>query len=76
MAAALRNPRNQKFLILSESDLPLYSPEVMYQQVRGVQYGRAVLWSCGCLYCYLWVHRCFRCTMLLCVRLACCVLSP
>ncbi|KAI3432241.1 hypothetical protein D9Q98_003802 [Chlorella vulgaris] len=33
MAAALRNPRNQKFLILSESDLPLYSPEVMYQQL-------------------------------------------
>ena len=33
LAAAIRNPRNQKFLILSESDLPLYSPEVLYQQV-------------------------------------------
>lgn len=37
MAAALRNPRNQKFIILSESDLPLYSPEVLYLQVGGRQ---------------------------------------
>lgn len=35
LAAALRNPRNQKFIILSESDLPLYSPEVLYLQVGG-----------------------------------------
>lgn len=33
LAAALRNPRNLKFLIMSESDLPLYSPEVLYRQV-------------------------------------------
>jgi hypothetical protein len=34
LAAALRNPRNQKFFMLSESDLPLYSPEAMYLQAR------------------------------------------
>lgn len=34
LAAALKNPRNQKFFMLSESDLPLYSPHVMYLQVR------------------------------------------
>jgi hypothetical protein len=34
LAAALRNPRNTKFFMLSESDLPLYSPETLYLQVR------------------------------------------
>lgn len=34
LAAALKNPRNTKFFMLSESDLPLYSPHVMYLQVR------------------------------------------
>ncbi|KAL4424080.1 hypothetical protein ABPG75_001381 [Micractinium tetrahymenae] len=33
LAAALKNPRNQKFFMLSESDLPLYSPHVMYLQL-------------------------------------------
>lgn len=33
LAAALKNPRNQKFFMLSESDLPLYSPHVFYQQL-------------------------------------------
>ena len=34
LAAAYANPRNQKFMLLSESDVPLYSPHVVYAQVR------------------------------------------
>ncbi|KAK9792478.1 hypothetical protein WJX73_003670 [Symbiochloris irregularis] len=30
---ALENPLNQKFMLVSESDIPLYSPQVMYQQL-------------------------------------------
>lgn len=33
LAAALKNPRNQRFMLLSESDLPLYSPQALYLQV-------------------------------------------
>ena len=33
LAAALTNPRNQKFVLLSESDVPLYSPLVLYAQM-------------------------------------------
>jgi len=32
MAAALAEPRNQRFLLLSESCAPLYPPAVVYQQ--------------------------------------------
>ena len=32
MAAALEEPRNQRFLLLSESCAPLYPPAVVYQQ--------------------------------------------
>lgn len=34
MAAALEEPRNQRFLLLSESCAPLYPPAVVYQQAR------------------------------------------
>ncbi len=34
MAAALAEPRNQRFLLLSESCAPLYPPAVVYQQAR------------------------------------------
>lgn len=30
---ALEDPRNQKFVLLSESDIPLYSPLVVYHQL-------------------------------------------
>lgn len=33
MATALLNPLNQRFLTLSETCVPLYSPLVIYQQV-------------------------------------------
>jgi len=39
LVAALKNPRNQKFFMLSESDLPLYSPHVTYLQARGNGHG-------------------------------------
>ena len=35
LAAAFANPRNQRFVLLSESTLPLYSPMLWYSQVRG-----------------------------------------
>lgn len=35
MAAALQLSRNAWFLILSESDIPLYPPTVVYQQLMG-----------------------------------------
>ena len=31
--AALANPQNQRFVLLSESCLPLYPPEVLYVQL-------------------------------------------
>lgn len=34
LAAALKEPRNQRFLLLSESCAPLYPPAVVYQQAR------------------------------------------
>jgi hypothetical protein len=33
MRAALENPLNQRFVLVSESDLPLYSPAVVYSQL-------------------------------------------
>lgn len=33
LAAALENPRNQRFFLISESTLPLYSPLLWYSQV-------------------------------------------
>jgi len=35
LASALTNPRTVKFVLLSESDVPLYSPFVFYQQLVG-----------------------------------------
>ena len=36
MAAALAEPRNQRFLLLSESCAPLYPPAVVHQQARAL----------------------------------------
>lgn len=33
LRAAYRNPRVTKFALMSESDLPLYSPHLLYSQV-------------------------------------------
>ena len=41
-----RNPRNQRFMLLSESDVPLYSPHLVYTQVRLV--GRCAVPTEGC----------------------------
>ena len=38
LAAALVNPRNQRFFLISESTLPLYSPLLWYSQVGGEYY--------------------------------------
>jgi hypothetical protein len=35
LAAALTNPRAQKFVLLSESDLPLYHPAALHAQLAG-----------------------------------------
>jgi len=32
---ALKEPRNQRFLLLSDSDVPLYPPTVVWQQLMG-----------------------------------------
>ena len=32
---ALKEPRNQRFLLLSDSGIPLYPPTVMWQQLMG-----------------------------------------
>ena len=32
LAAAFANPRNQRFVLLSDSTLPLYSPMLWYSQ--------------------------------------------
>jgi hypothetical protein len=33
LKAALRDPGNQRFILLSESCIPLYSPLIVYQQL-------------------------------------------
>lgn len=33
LAAALKDPLNQRFVLLSESCVPLYSPQVVYMQL-------------------------------------------
>lgn len=40
LAAALTNPRAVKFVLISESDIPLYSPLVLYKQLVGERLSR------------------------------------
>ena len=45
LGAALREPLNQKFILLSESGLPLYPPTTTYLQL--MQEDKSRLDSCG-----------------------------
>ena len=45
LGAALRDPLNQKFILLSESGLPLYPPTTTYLQL--MQEDKSRLDSCG-----------------------------
>eukprot|EP00798_Chlamydomonas_sp_ICE-L_P022984 gene22984-30172_t len=45
LGAAVRDPLNQKFILLSESCLPLYPPEVMYAQLMAE--GKSRINACG-----------------------------
>lgn len=45
LAAALRDPLNQRFVLLSESCVPLYSPQVVYMQLLSEQGSRVD--ACG-----------------------------
>jgi hypothetical protein len=40
LRAARRNPRAAKFVLLSESDLPLYGPQLVYAQLIGERLSR------------------------------------
>jgi len=41
---AFRDPSNQRFILLSESDLPLFHPLVFYRQIIGENKSRANAW--------------------------------
>ncbi|KAL4529546.1 hypothetical protein Ndes2437B_g08879 [Nannochloris sp. 'desiccata'] len=41
---AFRDPSNQRFILLSESDLPLFHPLVLYQQIMGEEKSRTNAW--------------------------------
>jgi Core-2/I-Branching enzyme len=41
---AFRDPSNERFILLSESDLPLFHPLVFYRQVMGEEKSRANAW--------------------------------
>lgn len=45
LAAALKDPLNQRFVLLSESCVPLYSPQVVYMQLLSEQGSRVD--ACG-----------------------------
>ena len=45
MEAALEEPLNQRFVLLSESDIPLYPPAVVWLQLTSEQKSR--VHSCG-----------------------------
>ena len=37
---ALREPRNQRFMLLSDSGVPLYPPTAMWQHLMGISKSR------------------------------------
>jgi len=41
---AFRDPSNQRFILMSESDLPLFHPLVFYRQILGEERSRANAW--------------------------------
>ena len=51
LRAALRNPRNRKFVLLSEADLPLYSPLLLYTQASGGWRGGGCVAGAPCPAC-------------------------
>lgn len=60
LAEALREPRNQRFLLVSETTLPLYSGPLLYAQAMAEQHSRVQ----GCQRKDVMVVRCWRCTWL------------